>query len=79
MAPQDRPGALSTIEFPCPHCGAAAQVTAIQGERCPGCGFEFKRFGSGERRTAEDYYAILTGQKHLLQLPDAAGWIVAHE
>jgi hypothetical protein len=54
-------------------------VSAVQGDRCATCGFEFKRFGPGERRAAEDYYAVLTGQKHLRALPDEDGWIVAHE
>lgn len=67
------------VTLPCPHCQAEVTVEAVQGDRCPGCGFEFKRFGAGERQTAEDYFAILTGEKHLHPLPDDAGWIVAHE
>ena len=58
---------------------AEATAAAIQGDRCPSCRFEYKRFGPGEQRTAEDYFAILTGQKHLLELPGGRGWIVAHE
>ena len=67
------------ISFSCPHCGATTQVSQVQGDRCPGCGFEFKRFDRGEERTAQDYLEVLTGQKHLLILPDASGCIVAHE
>jgi hypothetical protein len=55
------------------------EVSAVQGDRCPGCQFEFKRFGPGERQTAQDYHAVLTGRKHLLELPEGGGWIVAHE
>jgi rubredoxin len=67
------------LRFSCPHCAAEAVVAAIQGDRCSSCGFEYKRFGPGERRTAEDYFAVLTGQKHLVELPGGRGWIVAHE
>lgn len=66
------------VTFSCPRCGTAATVAAVQGDRCPGCAFEFKWFGAGERRTAEDYYRVLTGEKYWLPLPDGAGWIVAH-
>jgi transposase-like protein len=69
---------MTTVEFRCPRCGAAASVVSVQGERCSDCRYEFKRFGSGEQQTAADYYAILTGEKYLLELPDGQGWIVAH-
>lgn len=68
----------SPIEFRCPHCQATARVAAVQGDRCDGCGFEFKWFGTGEEQTARDYLAVLTGDKHLLELPKGGGWIVAH-
>lgn len=67
------------VEFACPNCGAETVAASVQGDRCAACGVEFKRFAPGERRTAEDYFAVLTGRKHLLELPDARGWIVAHE
>jgi hypothetical protein len=51
----------------------------VQGDRCPGCGFEFKWFAAGEGHTAGDYMSVLTGQKHLLTLPDDCGFIIAHE
>ena len=69
---------MISVEFRCPRCGTAARVVSVQGERCSGCHYEFKRFGSGERQTAADYYAILSGEKYLLELPDGQGWIVAH-
>jgi hypothetical protein len=53
-------------------------VLSVQGERCPGCRYEFKRFAGGEAQTAADYYAVLTGEKYILELPDGQGWIVAH-
>jgi hypothetical protein len=72
-------GDLNSIRFRCPQCGGEAEVRAVQGERCPDCQFEYKRFGPGERRTAEDYLAVLTGRKHLLELAEGQGWVVAHE
>jgi hypothetical protein len=67
------------IRFPCPECGRAATVNQVQGDRCPGCGFEFKWFAPGEERTARDYFQVLTRRKHLLELPDGFGYLVAHE
>ncbi len=69
----------STMEFRCPHCGHPASVSQVQGDRCPGCGFEFKWFGPEEERMARDYFAVLTRSKHFLDLPDRGGFIVAHE
>jgi hypothetical protein len=54
-------------------------VAQVQGDRCPACGFEFKWFGPGEERAAQDYLAILTGDKHLVPLADGAGFVIAHE
>lgn len=68
-----------SIRFECPHCGTAARVSQVQGDRCPGCGFEFKWFGMGEEQTARDYLAVLTGEKRYLALPAGEGFIVAHE
>lgn len=67
------------VTFACPQCGTTAMVTQVQGDRCPGCGFEFKHFGPGEERTAEDYFVVLTRRKHSLALPEGQGFIVAHE
>ncbi len=67
------------VQFPCPQCGATVSVSQVQGDRCPGCHFEFKWFGGGESHTARDYHAVLTRKKHLLELPGGAGFIVAHE
>ena len=68
-----------SLQFTCPQCGTTANVAQVQGDRCAGCGFEFKWFGASEERTAQDYLAVLTGRKHLLPLPDGCGFIVAHE
>jgi hypothetical protein len=69
----------SSVQFTCPHCGAETVVSQVQGDRCGGCGFEFKWFAPGEERTAQDYLQVLTGQKHLLTLDAGHGWVVAHE
>src|SRR5437868_6942591 len=66
------------IRFRCPKCGTTATVRQSQGDRCPGCGFEFKWFLPHEAEPARDYYAILTGEKYFLALAHGAGWIVAH-
>lgn len=71
--------ALPAIHFPCPHCGSSARVTQVQGDRCPGCGFEFKHFGAGEEWAARDYHRVLTRRKHLLPLAEGQGYVVAHE
>jgi transposase-like protein len=69
---------VNEIQFACPRCASQARVSQVQGDRCPGCGYEFKWFRGGEGQTAQDYYAILTGEKFLLELPEGQGWIVAH-
>ena len=66
------------IRFACPKCGTAVTVSQSQGDRCPGCDFEFKWFLPHEGEPARDYYAVLTGEKYLVELPDSAGWVVAH-
>lgn len=68
-----------SVQFACPECGAAAEVSQVQGDRCPGCGCEFKWFRAGERHAAGDYLHVLTGRKHLLALPGEQGFIIAHE
>ncbi len=68
-----------TIRFSCPQCGANAELSQVQGDHCPGCNFEFKWFGPGEQRTADDYLHALTRTKHLLMLPDGSGFVIAHE
>lgn len=65
------------IQFACPKCAAAATVSQSQGDRCPGCGFEFKWFLPHEGAPARDYFEVLTGEKYFVALPDD-GWIVAH-
>ena len=68
-----------TVEFTCPQCGQVASVSQVQGDRCPGCGFEFKWFAPNEERTAGDYLAALTKRTHYLPLSPGLGFIVAHE
>jgi hypothetical protein len=76
---QSEAAADGSIRFQCPHCGTPAEVSQVQGDRCPGCRFEFKWFGNGEEQTARDYLAVLTGEKRYLPLPEGQGFIVAHE
>ncbi len=66
------------IDVACPHCGASARISQVQGDRCPGCNFEFKRFGPGEAHVWEDFFQTLTRQKYRLGL-GANGFLVAHE
>lgn len=77
-SPPPGPPAAPSVAFRCPRCRTAAVVTQVQGDRCPGCGFEYKWFGPGERRTAQDYLAVLTGETHFLELAPGEGFIVAH-
>jgi len=70
---------LPYVDFRCPHCGAAARVSQVQGDRCPGCGFEFKWYGAVEQHTAEDFQAAVSGATHFLELEPGLGYIVAHE
>lgn len=67
------------VEFGCPQCGQTVRVAQVQGDRCPGCAFEFKWFGPGEAHMARDYFEVLTRRKHLLPLTPEQGFIVAHE
>jgi hypothetical protein len=67
------------VDFACPHCGAPARVTQVQGDRCPGCGFEFKWYGAVETYTAADFQAAVSGATHFLALEPGLGYIVAHE
>lgn len=65
------------IHITCPGCGTRLRVAAVQGERCPRCGVEFTRFGPNERQAALDFHAIVTGQKHLVEVP-GRGWVSVH-
>lgn len=67
------------VQFACPQCGTTNQVSQVQGDRCPGCGFEFKWFGAGEEASARDYFHVLTRQKHFVALTSSEGFIIAHE
>ena len=66
------------VRFACPRCHTSVMVRQSQGDRCPGCGFEFKWFLPHEAEMADDYHAVLTGEKYLVRLPSGEGWIVAH-
>ena len=68
-----------SVTFPCPECGTEATVSQVQGDRCGGCGFEFKWFAADEARTVEDFLAVLTGRRHRLELQEGGGFIIAHE
>jgi ribosomal protein L37AE/L43A len=70
---------METVEFRCPQCGSPAVVRQIQGDRCPGCSFEFKWYAPTEEENAEDYHQALSGRRHLLPLAPGQGVIVAHE
>jgi len=69
---------ITSVSFDCPECSQPTTVSQVQGDRCGGCGFEFKWFQADEPRTAEDYLTILTGKKHLVALGES-GFIIAHE
>jgi len=67
------------IQITCPECGTTTALAQVQGDRCPRCGFEYKRYGPREHEAAVDYYEALDCPKHLAPLPNGAGWLVAHE
>lgn len=62
----------------CPVCGAVNHVAQVQGERCPGCGFETKLFLEEEEDLARDFLASIAGEKHLVDVP-GWGFAVVHE
>jgi hypothetical protein len=74
--PAPLPG--QAVTFACPKCAVSTRVSQVQGDRCPNCAFEFKRFRASEEQTARDYHSVLTGEKYILELPSGEGWIVAH-
>ena len=55
------PPETEAVRFACPQCGTEVMVSQVQGDRCPGCHFEFKWFAPEEERTAQDYLLVLTG------------------
>ncbi len=68
----------NAIQFHCPCCQQPAAVSQVQGDRCPSCSCEFKWFGPGEERMADDYLAVLSGPKYRLDLPNGQGRVIAH-
>jgi len=70
---------MESVGFPCPQCGGRVRINQVQGDRCGGCGFEFKWFTSTESHSALDYHEALSGVKHLLVLSRGRGTVVAHE
>lgn len=75
---QEGVAVTGSVTVSCPRCATEAQVSQVQGDRCPGCGAEFNRFGPGERETARDYFRVLTGRKHYLELPNGE-YVVVHD
>lgn len=76
--PQAAEAAPQPLELACPRCGGSVTVSQVQGDRCPACGVELKRFGPSERETARDYFRVLTGRRHYVELPEGE-FVVAHD
>lgn len=68
---------LDRVTFSCPACGATASLSAVQGDRCPGCAREFTWFRAHEHQAALDFHAAVTGEKYLVELP-GGGWVSVH-
>jgi hypothetical protein len=49
----------------------------VQGDRCPGCSFEFALFEPGQDLVVREFYTVLTGDKYLCDLP-GGGKAVVH-
>lgn len=64
------------IPVECPHCQAAAFLTAVQGDRCPGCQFEFTLFEPDQEIVLNEFYRVLTGAKYIRDLPGGAKVVV---
>jgi uncharacterized protein (DUF983 family) len=76
MHQSETPG-TGPISFNCPHCSAAAMLTAVQGDRCPRCGLEFTFFEPDQGIVVRQFCRILTGEKYLCSLPGGSQ-VVAH-
>lgn len=72
-----KPKRFPPIPIECPHCSAAAELTAVQGDRCPGCNFEFTLFEPGQELVCEAFYEVLTGSKYVRDMP-GGGRVVVH-
>lgn len=69
---------LYEADVPCPNCGPTQHVPQVQGERCPGCNFEFKLFRQEEESLAREFFDQIEREKHLIELP-GFGFAVVHE
>ena len=69
---------LYDADVTCPRCGAVHHVPQVQGERCPGCGFEFKLFLEEEEALAREFFAAIAREKHFVEIP-GWGFAVVHE
>ncbi len=69
---------LYVADVTCPRCGAEQRVTQVQGDRCPGCGFEVKLFRAEEAEMARALYEEIAGEKEFMELP-GFGYAVLHE
>jgi len=71
------PDISRSYELECPRCATPVLVTQVQGDRCPGCNFEFTVFEPGQDLVAGAFYDVLTGDKYVQELPDG-GKVVVH-
>lgn len=69
---------LYAADVPCPRCALEQRVVQVQGDRCPGCGFEFKLFRREEEALAREFYAQIEREKYFVDLPEF-GYAVVHE
>jgi hypothetical protein len=65
------------IPIDCPRCAHAVLLESIQGDRCPGCHFEFTLFEPGQEQVAAVFFDILTGDKYVCEIP-GGGKAVVH-
>lgn len=64
------------IPFECPRCTGTVLLTAVQGDRCPGCHYEFTLFEPDQEIVLEQFYRVLTGPKYVRDLPGGAKVVV---
>jgi hypothetical protein len=69
---------LYVADVTCPKCGKVRHIPQVQGERCPGCGFEFKLFRQEEETLARDFYKEIAREKYFVEIPEF-GFAVVHE
>ena len=69
---------LYEADVPCPKCGPTQHIPQVQGERCAGCGFEFKLFRREEEALAREFFEQIEREKHFIEIPEF-GFAVVHE